>query len=682
MNLDTPIGQLPLVGPVYLKRLKKLDIKTVEDMLFHVPSRYIDFRLVSKIGRVQLGETVTIKGEVASIKNIYSKTGKKMQIAEIKDATGQIEAIWFNQPFLINTLHRGTRVSLAGKIDWFGRKKALISPEYEKLLIGRSSVHTGRLIPIYPETAGVSSKWLRSRINDAFSETKQNIEEHLPSSILQELSLSGLVKALEVVHFPRNLEEAQKGRKRLSFDELLFIQLKSIYRKLAWQRNRVAHKLDIDRKQMTKLVDSLAFDLTSSQNRSIEEILSDLEKDIPMNRLLEGDVGSGKTIVAAMAAFVSFLNGKQTVFMAPTQILAEQHFITLKQIFDPFKLRVALITSAGIKSDPGRIDIFIGTHALIHKRSLPLRGGAIDFDNVAVVIIDEQHRFGVEQRTHLIKKSRNKTYAPHVLTMTATPIPRTIALTFYGDLDLSTLDELPAGRQPIKTWLVPPQKREKAYKWMDEQVKKDKVQAFVICPLIEESEKETMQQVRAATAEYENLKKIFPDLKIDLLHGKQSAKQKNGVLNSFKKRKSNILVSTPVVEVGIDVPNATMMIIETAERFGLAQLHQLRGRIGRREKESYCLLFTESRTRKASARLSALQKTLSGFELAELDLELRGPGEVFGIKQHGFAELKIASWQDKELIRKAKNTADEAIQNPKKFSKLLKKLKTRSIAPN
>jgi len=659
MNPDSPIGQLPLVGPVYIEKLKKLEIKTVEDMLLHIPSSYIDFRLISKIGRAQLGETVTIKGEVASIKNIYSKTGKKMQIAEIKDSTGQIEAVWFNQPFLINILQAGTRVSLAGKINWFGRKKALISPEYEKLLIGRSGVHTGRLIPIYPETAGISSKWLRSRINDAFSRTKQDIEEHLPNSTLQKLGLPGLVNTLEIVHFPKNLEEAQKGRKRLSFDELLFIQLKSIYRKLAWQKNRVAHKLDVDRKQIAKLISSLPFNLTSSQKRSIEEILSDLEKDIPMNRLLEGDVGSGKTIVAAMAAFVSFLNGKQAIFMAPTQILAEQHFVTLKQIFDPFKLRVSLITSAGIKSDPGRIDIFIGTHALIHR--------AIDFDNVAVAIIDERHRFGVEQRTHLIKKSRNKTYAPHVLTMTATPIPRTIALTFYGDIDLSTLDELPAGRQPVKTWVVPPQKRENAYEWIDKQIKKDKTQAFVICPLIEESEKETMQQVRAATAEYENLKKIFPDLKIDLLHGKQSAKLKNKVLNDFKKRKSNILVSTPVVEVGIDVPNANIMLIETAERFGLAQLHQLRGRIGRREKKSYCLLFTESKTQKASIRLSALQKTLSGFELAELDLKLRGPGEVFGTKQHGFAELKIASWQDKGLIRKAKNIAEEAIENPKKF---------------
>lgn len=674
MNLDTPIGQLSFVGPVYIKKLKKLDIKTVEEMLLHVPSRYIDFRLISKIGRAQLGETVTIKGEIASIKNIYSKTGKKMQLAEIKDATGQIEAVWFNQPFLINALSAGTRVALAGRVDWFGKRRALISPEYEKLFPGRASVHTGRLIPIYPETAGVSSKWLRGRINDAFSETKQSIEEYLPSSILQELGLPGLVNALKAVHFPKDLEEAQKGRERLSFDELLLIQLKSIYRKLAWQKNRAAHKLEVDQKQMTKLIGSLPFSLTSSQKRSTKEILSDLEKDIPMNRLLEGDVGSGKTVVAAMAAFVSFLNGKQAVFMVPTQILAEQHFMTLKQVFDPFKLRVSLITSAGIKADLGRADIFIGTHALIHQTT--------DFDNVAVVIIDEQHRFGVEQRTHLIKRSHDETYAPHVLTMTATPIPRTIALAFYGDLDLSTLDELPAGRQPIKTWLVPPQKREKAYKWMDEQVKKDKIQAFVICPLIEESEKETMQQVRAATAEYENLKKIFPDLKIDLLHGKQSAKQKNEVLNSFKKRKSNILVSTPVVEVGIDVPNATMMLIEAAERFGLAQLHQLRGRIGRGEKESYCLLFTESKTQKASARLSALQKNLSGFELAELDLKLRGPGEVFGTKQHGFAELKIASWQDKELIRKAKKIADEAVENPKKFSKLLKKLKTPKITPN
>lgn len=674
MQLDTPIGQLPLVGPVYIKRLKKLDIRTIEDLLLHVPSRYLDFSLVSKIGRAQLGETVTVRGEVLSIKNIYSKTGKKMQVAEIIDGTGQIEAIWFNQPFLINTLPQGTKVSLAGRVDWFGRKKALISPEYEKVSPTQTSVHTGRLIPIYSETAGVSSKWLRGRINDVFSKTKNKIEEYLPVSTLDELNLIEIVDAIKSVHFPKSPEDAQTGRKRLAFNEVLFLHLRAIKRKLNWQKNKAAHKLNVNRGEVSKFINSLPFKLTSSQERSVEEILLDLEKNFPMNRLLEGDVGSGKTVVAASAAFVSFLNGKQTVLMAPTQILAQQHFDTLNQILQPFKVRTSLVTSAGVKADLGKSDVFIGTHALIHR--------AIDFDEVALVIIDEQHRFGVEQRAHLIQKSGKKSKAPHVLTMTATPIPRTIALTFYGDLDLSTLDELPKGRKPITTWIVPPHKRASAYKWINKQIKKDGIQAYVICPLIEESEKETMKQAKAATKEYEGLKKIFPDLAIGLLHGKQSAKEKNKVLDKFKKRKTNILVSTPVVEVGIDVPNATIMVIEAAERFGLAQLHQLRGRVGRGEKESFCLAFTEIRSQKARARLKALKRTLSGFELAELDLRLRGPGEIFGTKQHGFPELKIASWQDKRLIIKARKIANNAIENPKKFSKLLDKSGSSKVAPN
>lgn len=674
MNLDTSISELPLVGPVYARKLKRLDIKNIGDLLHHVPSRYLDFRLVSKIKKVQPGETVTIRGKVASIKNIYTKTRKKIQTAKIQDSTGEINAIWFNQPFLIRNLPVGTKIALAGKVDWFGRTRSLISPEYEKVWPGKPNVHTGRLTPIYPETARVSSKWLRAKISFAFSETKNNIDDYLPESVKQDLKLSDLSSAIKKVHFPETYEDAEKGKKRLAFDELLFVQLKAAYRKNKWQQNQATHKFEVNKRKVDEFINSLPFKLTKSQNRSVKEILDNLERKIPMNRLLEGDVGSGKTIVAAIAGYVCFLNERQSTLMAPTQILAEQHFITLKSLFKSYKVRVRLITSGRVKSDPGRADIFIGTHALIHKK--------VNFDNIGLVVIDEQHKFGVEQRARLIKKSKVKLLAPHVLTMTATPIPRSVALTVYGDLDLSTLDELPAGRQPIKTWVVPPQKRESAYKWIEKQIKKDKVQAFVICPLIEESDKETMRQVRAAAAEYENLQKIFPDLKIGLLHGKQSAKQKNEVLNNFKKKKLNLLVSTPVVEVGIDVPNATIMIIEAAERFGLAQLHQLRGRIGRGEKKSYCLLFTESRSQKASARLSALQKTLSGFELAELDLKLRGPGEVFGIKQHGFAELKIASWQDEELIREARNISNKAIENPKKFSKLLEKLKTSQIAPN
>lgn len=674
MQLETPVTKLPLVGPVYARRLKKLDIETIGELLLHVPHRYLDFRLVSKIAHVQVGETVTVRGEMVSMRNQYTRSGKKIQIAEIAGNSGKIKAVWFNQPFLVKTLSPGTQVSLAGKVDWFARFPAFISPEYEKVGQAGKGVHTGRLIPIYPETAGISSKWLRARIVDAYEKTKLNIREYLPESVLIKYNLENLDEAISKVHFPKNYQDADNGKLRLAFNELLLLHLRSLYRKIEWQKNEVAYKLSVDKNAIDKFVASLPFQLTSSQKRSITEILKDLKKSVPMNRLLEGDVGSGKTVVAASAAFVAFLNGYQTVIMAPTQILAQQHFNTLKTLFDKFKVRVSLVTSAAVIADLGKSDIFVGTHALIHKR--------VSFDKVAVVVIDEQHRFGVEQRAHLVTETKSRRSSPHVLTMTATPIPRTIALTFYGDLDLSTLDELPSGRKPVKTWLVPPQKRESAYNWIEKQVVEKSAQVFVICPLIEESEKETMQQVKAATKEFENLKKVFANLNLGLLHGKQSAKEKNKAVLEFKKGKIDILVATPVVEVGIDVPNATIMLIETAERFGLAQLHQLRGRVGRSDKQSFCLLFTEIDSPRPHTRLAAMQKTMSGFELAELDLRLRGPGEVFGTRQHGFPELKIASWQDIKLIKQSRKVAQKAIANPNNFPQLLKMLKKKQHVAN
>ncbi len=674
MKLKSSVTKLPLVGPIYAKRLKKLDIESIEDLLYHIPHRYLDFRLKTDIAKAQLGETITISGQVASIKNQYTRSGKKIQLAQITDGSGTIDILWFNQPFLVRNIRPGFNISLSGKIDWYGKKRALISPEYEIIRKGKHAIHTGRLVPIYPETSGVSSKWLRGRIAFVFPLVEKEIEDFLPNSVLSELKLMDLPTALEEAHFPKHRKVALKARKRLAFNEFLLLQLKNAYRKLDWEKNEVLYELDVNKGEVKSFINSLPFTLTNSQNRSVDEILIDLAKDIPMNRLLEGDVGSGKTVVAAIAAFVAFTNGHQSVFMAPTQILAQQHFNTLREIFDRFKVRVTLVTSAGKKGGPGKTDIFVGTHALIHKK--------VEFDNVALVVIDEQHRFGVEQRAHLITRSGKKKKAPHVLTMTATPIPRTVALTVYGDLDLSTIDELPRGRQKITTWIVPPQKRDGAYSWIDKQIKESGIQTFIICPLIEESEKETMRQVKAATAEYEKLQKIFSNLKLGLLHGKLKAKEKDSIMQKFKKGKVDILVSTPVVEVGIDVANATIMVIEAAERFGLAQLHQLRGRVGRGEKKSYCLLFTELRSKKVSARLTAMKKNISGFELAELDLKLRGPGEVFGTRQHGFIDLKIANWQDTDLIKKAKKVAGDAIKNPKKFSKLLAKLKSSSIAPN
>jgi ATP-dependent DNA helicase RecG len=460
----------------------------------------------------------------------------------------------------------------------------------------------------------------------------------------------------------------------LAFNELLLLEMKNLARKETWQKNKPTYRLTVNIPALNKFINSLPFKLTPSQKRVVKEILNDFQKTYPMNRLLEGDVGSGKTVVAIIAAFITFLNGYQTVYMAPTQILAEQHFNTLNLLLQPFKVRIKLITSQVKKGDLGREDIFIGTHSLIYNR--------IDFDRVAFVVIDEQHRFGVEQRTKLIHRARGSNLAPHVLTMTATPIPRSVALTFYGDLDLSILTELPADRQTVTTWIVPPQKRESAYNWLKLQARKNKSQVFIVCPLIEESEIETMKDVKAVTQEFTRLKSIFAKQKLGLLHGRLKAKEKTEILDQFRAGKIDVLVATPVVEVGIDVANATIMVIEAAERFGLAELHQLRGRVGRGAKKSYCLLFGQTRAPKALLRLKALQKTLSGFELAEMDLKLRGPGEIFGLKQHGFPGLKIASWSEVELIKKAKAEAEKAFSRPQDYQLLHARLAQIPTSPN
>ena len=666
IRLRDKVEKLPFVGPYYARKLEKLNITTLEELLLHIPSRYLDYRNKEKIKNTRVGNIYVVRGILTFIKNQYTRSGKKIQIAKIEDVTGEITLIWFNQPYLVRTIHKGEELQVAGEIGWFGRVKAFVSPEFEKIIEGSKVLSTEGLVPIYPETSGLSSKWLRNRIRSAFSILKDDFDEFLPESLLAKEKLQDYQSSIKNIHFPDTFDDASKAKKRLALNELLFFQLTSLYRKSKWQKNRVVYPLKVDRNKITDFITSFPFDLTPSQKRSVEEILTDLKKTTPMNRLLEGDVGSGKTVVAAVAAFVSFLNGKRSVIMAPTQILAEQHFLTLTNLFRDYKLRIALVTSEGIKKDEGNVDLYVGTHALLHKNE--------GFDNVALVVIDEQHRFGVEQRAQLIKKMRFENVAPHVLTMTATPIPRTVALTFYQDLDLSTLDELPKGRISTITWIVPPVKRDKAYGWIKEKIEKDKIQVFIICPLIEESEKESMKDVKAVKAEYETLKKIFKGFKVGLLHGKLKMIEKNQIIQNFKKRKIQILVSTPVVEVGIDIPNANIMLIEASERFGLAQLHQLRGRVGRGTKKSYCLLFTEKLSKKTSLRLHALQKEKSGFKLAEIDLKLRGPGEIFGLRQHGFPELKIASWQDITLIKKTKTIAEEALNNRKKFNLLIKKL--------
>ena len=655
MNLTSKITELPKVGPILSRKFEKLNIKTIEDLFYHVPSRYMDYSLVTTINKLHPDETATIHAKIISIKNIYSKRGLKMQIGSVEDATGKIAVVWFNQPFLVKTLYPGRQVSLSGRIGFFGRKLCMTSPDYELLgEIEKPTVHTGRLVPIYPETSGLSSKWIRTLVLSAFSSLSLDSSDFLPEKVLKRLELVNLKDAIRKVHFPKNLKEAGEGIERLAFNELLNLELISLHRKINWKKNLVANKLIINKSEVNKFLGSLPFKLTNSQDTATAEILADLAKDYPMNRLLEGDVGSGKTVVAAAASFAVFLNGFQTIIMAPTQILALQHYQTFKKLLTPFGVRISLITSDVKKTDLGRQDVFIGTHSLIHNK--------VNFDRVGLVVIDEQHRFGVEQRKHLVKKSGT----PHVLTMTATPIPRTVALTSYGDLDLSVLTEMREGRQKVTTWFIPETKREGAYGWIKSQIKNNKSQAFVVCPLIEDSEFETMADVKSVTTEYEKLKKTFGGLKLGLLHGRLKPAEKGRVLSDFRARRTDMLVTTPVVEVGLDIPNATIMVIEAAERFGLAQLHQLRGRVGRGSEKSYCLLFSNI---KYSKRLRAMEKMHSGFELAELDLTLRGPGEIFGTAQSGFPELKVASWNNYALIKKAKDTARDIVNNPSGYPK-------------
>lgn len=650
------MGMLPFVGPASITKLARLEIVTVWDLFHHIPYRFLDFSNVTPIAGLQMGDTGTVSGQITKFINLYTRKGKPMQILTLADASGTVDAVWFNQLYLSRTFREGDNVSLGGKLDWMGRKRALISPEYEIVKLGGKQIHTKGLIPIYHETSGISSKWLRRRIYEAWEKYGNTIVEYLPKNVIEKYELLALKDAIYNVHFPKNMELFEKARYRLAFDELLNLHTINLNRKKKWQGNR-ASKLNSQKTKVNDFLKTLPFELTESQNIAVNEILSDLQKDIPMNRLLEGDVGSGKTVVAAIAAYLVFLNGKKTLVMAPTQILAGQHFKTLSQLFGK-DVRVGLITSTAKVKDLSEYDILVGTHALLNMQSMPLRGKDLAFKGVALVVIDEQHKFGVEQRGKLVKKSGT----PHVLAMTATPIPRTVALTFFGDMDLSVLKELPKNRQRITTWIVPEAKRNGAYGWIKRQIAENKSQVFVVCPLIELSESETMKDIKNVNTEFSKLTKIFEETEVSILHGKLKAHEKENVIEEFKNGEKQILVTTPVVEVGIDIPNATIMMIEASDRFGLASLHQLRGRVGRGVKKSYCLLMTENTSERVKVRLTALTKKTSGFELAELDLKMRGPGEIFGTRQSGIPELKIADWSDVELIKKTREVAQKLIR--------------------
>lgn len=656
------MGGRPL--KMFASRLEKLEIYTFEDFLLHLPSRYEDYSLISKIDRLQAGETVTIKGKVQEAKNQYLRGHriKTLQKVVVADATGSIELTWFNQPFIVKTLSVDSVVSVSGKVELSRKGLNISSPDYEVIISEKSdSLHTGRLVPIYPETKGVSSKWLRRQIHNIIIQFGMEIKEFLPEEILKRNNFLDLQEAIKEVHFPKSIENANDAKSRLAFNELFLLQLASIIKRNDWKLKKKGHKFELstNQKKINKLISSLPFTLTGSQQKAVDEILTNLTTDQPMNRLLQGDVGSGKTVVGAIAMYTVFLNNFQSVLMAPTEILAEQHYETIKNLLEPIGLKVKIVT--GSKKLTEDFDVLIGTHAVLNEK--------IKFSKLGLVIIDEQQRFGVHQRGIIREKGEN----PHLLTMTATPIPRTVALTLYGDLDLSYLYEMPKNRKMIKTWLVPPIKRDPGYSWIKKEIIENKSQAFIICPFIEESE--SMQTIKAAAKEYEKLSKdVFPNLRLGLLHGKLKGKEKNEILSKFREGEFDILVSTPVVEVGIDVPNATIIMIEAAERFGLAQLHQLRGRVGRGDKQSYCLLFTDNPNSLESPRLKGMETLYSGAALAELDLKLRGPGNLYGTAQHGIPKLKAASFSDTIMLQRARYEADKVFPTLNKFDLLNEKI--------
>lgn len=641
MELSSPVTSVPGIGASLSGRLQKLDIATVFDLLYHLPFRFEDRRHISRINQVQPGEVVTVKGTITAIKNEFTRSGRFIQKAVISDDSGSLDVSWFNQSFLVRSLKNRT-VSLSGKVDFFGPKKTLISPEYEFITSSQPVLlHTGRLVPIYPETAGISSKLLRTKLFNLVHNL--TIDDFLPRSY----GLMSWKQALTNSHFPADPKVLTAARNRLAFDELLLLQLSALIHRHNWNETELSHSFHVDQKQIDTFISSLPFSLTLSQKTAISEILIDVSKDHPMNRLLGGDVGSGKTVVAAVAAFISHYNKLQTIIMAPTQILAHQHFQTLSALFHPFNIPVTLVTSTVKPKSVSASEIIVGTHALISAKNISL------FQNAGLVVIDEQHRFGVAQRQLAGKLGK----VPHILTMTATPIPRTVALTMFGDLDLSYLTDKPVGRQPVKTWIVPESKRTASYSWIENEIATTGRQVIWVCPFINESD--TAVSVKAAVTEYDRLKKMFPRHKVGLLHGKLKAAEKDRVINDFRSGQIHILIATPVVEVGLDIPNAGIMVIEGAERFGLAQLHQLRGRVGRSTFQSYCLLYTSDRA--VSERLKAMETFHTGRELSEIDLRLRGPGDVYGLSQHGFPQFKVATFENLGLIELAKKAATEIL---------------------
>lgn len=643
MKLSLPVSEIPKVGPKYKKLLENLEIKTVRDLLYHFPFRYDDFSNVKGISSLLEGETATVTGIVESVNNIFTRHGKRLTKVKLSDATGQIDLIFFNQHYLKTSLKIGKEHTVSGKVGLFDRKTCFVSPEIEESR--EVNINTGRLVPIYPETYGVTSKWLRSRINDVvFGDIE--LKEFLPDITTKKHNLNNFEWCIKQIHFPDTQINSEKAKERFQFEELFLELLKVEKRRVEWADTLKSRQMDIKREQMARFIASLPYKLTDSQQKSVWEILENMTKEHPMNRLLEGDVGTGKTIVALISAYNTYLNGKKSIYMAPTEILANQHYENFSHFLEPLGVKVSLITGSRKRSEDN-FDILLGTHALLYSKE--------KYSDVAFVAIDEQHRFGVEQRGKLMDLTGGEK-APHLLAMTATPIPRTLALTLYGDLSISLLTEHPNEQRKITTKVIPESARDKAYKW----IRQKNESTFIVCPLIEQSETTSLENVKAAQAEFETLKKTYFDgVEMGLLHGRMKSKEKEAVVNRFRNGEIKVLVSTPVIEVGIDVPEATIMVIESAERYGLASLHQLRGRVGRGDKEGYCLAFLSTFSRGAYVRLKNLETINNGKELAEIDMRTRGQGDIFGVAQHGFKKFKIADMYNVKMLEEAKMEAQE-----------------------
>ena len=659
-NLDTEITYLKGVGPNRGIKLKKVGIEVIDDLIYHFPRRYIDRSKILRVNKLQIGEQGMIVGKICSL-NIKQARKRRFFEMGVDDGTGVLKCIWFRGlTWIVEKFEMNETIAVYGKIEYYNGFR-LIHPEFDMLDDNEDPINTGKIISVYPsnselKSVGIDSRGFRRLVNSALSISHPSINDFYNNQILKSNNLIGLSKALKDIHQPENQEALDNAVYRLKFDEHFFLQLILALKRSSLKRNKT-EKFNNEDKVVKEIFNQIPFELTDSQIKVLKEIRIDLESDKSMNRLIQGDVGCGKTVVALLAAGIAIDNCCQVAIMAPTEILSEQHFNSFKKYCDAVGLTCELLIGnlnkkkkdeITDKLKSGEIDIIIGTHALIQEN--------IIFKNLGLAIIDEQHRFGVEHRKTLIKKSENA----NVLAMTATPIPRTLSMTLHGDMDISIIDELPKNRIPIVTKIANEDRLESIYNFMRKEMD-DKRQCYIVFPIIEESE---TLDLEAAETSYENIKKnIFPNYKVGYLHGKMKKEDRDEQMGLFINGKIDVLVSTTVVEVGIDNPNATVMMIENAERFGLTQLHQLRGRIGRGTKKSYCILLQRKDTSIANHRLKVMENTLNGFKISDEDLQLRGPGEFFGKRQHGYMKTKIADIaKDGDIIKETRYLAFNIVE--------------------